>query len=123
MTILYPARGFGDPRELAARMRQRITIQQATETPDTAGGTVRSWGDVAVVWAEVLPLSGGRIERLFAEQLQAEVTHRMMIRYRGGLDPAMRVLYAGRTFNIRSITNIAEANVMLELMVEEGVAV
>ena len=123
MTILYPTHGFGDPRELAARMRQRVTIQQATETADTAGGTTRSWSDVATVWAEVLPLGGGRIERLFANQLQAEASHRITIRYRSGVTTAMRISYAGRVFNIRSVTNVNEAGVLLELLVEEGVAV
>lgn len=122
MTVQVSLRGFGDPRELAARMRQRITLQTPQESDDGAGGVTRSWSDVDTVWAEVLPLSGGRIERLFARQLQDEVSHRIIIRYRDDVTATMRVVYAGRAMNIRSVVNVAEAGVMLEILADEGVA-
>lgn len=115
--------GIADPRELASRLRQRITFQEPVETPDGAGGYTRSFSDVATVWAEMLPYApslGG--ERLQGRQLQEQVTHRVLIRYRADITTAMRIYYAGRYFNIRSVINVNEANVLLHLLAEEGVA-
>lgn len=123
MSIRHPARGTGDPKEMAMRLKQRITLQEPNETDDGGGGTVRGWSDVATLWAEVLPVGGARSERLFAAQLEATVTHRVIIRYRTGVTAAMRISYAGRYFNIRSVVNVAEAGVMLEILAEEGAAV
>ena len=120
MAIFHRTPSWGDPRELAARMRQRVTIEQPSESSDGAGGAVISWTSVATVWAEVMPLRSGNVEVLFAGQLEARGTHRITIRYRDDVDTSMRVSYAGRVFNIRRIHNVSEANVMLELLVEEG---
>ena len=109
--------------DMVARMRQRVTLQQLVETADGAGGAARSWSDVATVWAQVTPLVGGRSERLFAGQLQGEVTHRIVMRYRSGVNVRMRVLYGTRSMNIRSVVNVNEAGVFLEILAEEGVAV
>ena len=105
---------------IVSRLRQRITIQQQSQTPDTGGGFSRSWGNVATVWAEVIPISGREV--LANQQLQGQVTHRITIRYRSGVTTAMRVAYEGRVFNIRSVLNIRERDDLLEILAEEGVA-
>lgn len=123
MSIRHPLPSWADARDLASRLRQRITLQQAQETADGAGGSSRSWSDVATVWAELVPYRVSRgDERVLAEQLQAEVTHRVSLRYRSDVTVDMRISYAGRLFNIRSVTNVGEADVLLDLLVEEGVA-
>lgn len=123
MSLNQSRNGIADPRELASRLRQRITFQEPVETPDGAGGYARSFSDVATVWAEMVPYApslGG--ERLHDRQLQEQVTHRVLIRYRGDITTAMRIHYAGRYFNIRTVVNVNEANVLLHLLAEEGVA-
>jgi SPP1 family predicted phage head-tail adaptor len=112
---------WGDARGLSVRLNKRITIQQAAEVADGAGGYVRSWTSVATVWAEmIVERSGG--EQVFAEQVQAAARFRFTIRYRSGVTAAMRVLYGTRVFNIRQIINPEEANVLLVIEAEEGVA-
>lgn len=123
MAVIHRFPSDGDARELASRLKQRIIIQQPIETADGVGGTTRSWNDVATVWAELVPLRSGRGEALVNRQLEATVTHRVTIRYRADVTTAMRINYGGRVFNIRSVTNIGEANVTLEMLAEEGVAV
>lgn len=123
MAIFNRTPGWGDPRELMARLRQRITIEQPNESSDGSGGSVISWTSVATVWAEVMPLRSGNVEVLFAGQMEARGTHRITIRYRNDVDTSMRIAYAGRVFNIRHISNVGEADVMLEMLTEEGGAI
>ncbi len=123
MAVIHTFPSDGDARELASRLKQRITIEQPTENADGAGGTTKSWSTLATVWAEVLPLRSGRVEALVNRQLTAEITHRIVMRYRDDVTAAMRVSYGGRLFNIRRVTHVGEAKVTLELLAQEGVAI
>jgi len=111
---------WGDPRELAARLTQRVTFQEAVDTPDEAGGSTRNWQDLMTRWAEVMPQRG--TERLIDGRVQADATHRIVTRFDSNITTALRIIYAGRVFNIRSVTNVAEKNVLMEIAAEEGVA-
>ncbi len=102
----------------SSRLRHRLTLQQEDTTEDGAGGYARSWQDIADVWAEIIPLSGK--ELLFAGQLQAEVTHRILIRYRDAVHAGQRLVFDGRVFNIHAVMNIRENDDLLELTVAEG---
>ncbi len=115
------AAAWGDARSLATRLRHRVSIEQAIDTADDAGGSSRSWSNLATVWAEITPLRNDR-EQLFAQQLEARTTHRITMRYRGDVKPHHRVAWDGRYFNIRSVVNVGEANVILEILADEGVA-
>lgn len=105
---------------LAARLRERVTLQQFSLAPDGAGGYAKSWQDVATLWAEVTPLSGR--EQLRAMTLEASVNHRIILRYRAGVTAGMRILMNERIFNIRAVINMQERESALELLAEEGVA-
>lgn len=41
----------------AGKLRHRITIQRETVTRDEYGSEVKTWDDLATVWASVEPLS------------------------------------------------------------------
>ena len=43
------------------RLRERVTIQQATATRNRIGETVQTWGTFAEVWASVEGLSGREV--------------------------------------------------------------
>lgn len=98
-------------------LRHRITLQELVTGQDEAGQPVDMWQDVATVWASVEPLRG--TEYWAAAQVQAERTVRIRIRYRPGIRPDMRVLYAGRVFNIQSIIDPEERHRELQLMCKE----
>lgn len=122
MSISSISHRWGDPRALAARLNRRLTLQEPTEADDGAGGVTFGWSDVATVWAEITPLRTPNGEVLFAGKVEQRGTHRITLRYRSGLHPSMRIQYGTRLFNIRRITNVNEANVLLEIDAEEGVA-
>mgnify|MGYP002784852241 CR=1 FL=1 len=107
-------------KSVATRLRHRLTLQEPVHTPDSGGGYVSSWNDVAQLWAEILPVSGR--ERLFAGKVQAQVTHRILVRYRSDISTSHRLAFESRVFNIRSVMNERECNETLEILVEEGVA-
>lgn len=104
-------------------MNRRITIQQATVTQDAVGGEVTAWADFVTVWAYVNPLSGH--ELVNAQSVYAEVSHLMVVRWQAVLsDPQavarMRIVYAGRHFNIGSADDIDMEHRFLALFVQEG---
>ena len=114
----------------SSRLRHKLTLQQEVQTADGAGGTTKSWGNVTDLWAEIIPLgvtgsgqskNAGK-EIFFGDQIQAEATHRILLRYRDGVTPDMRLVFESRIFNIRYVANVDEMRDTLSLLVQEGVA-
>ena len=104
---------------IAHRLRHRVTIEQIATTRDEWGGVVDSWATVAIVPAEVYPLSGR--EFVAAQAEQAGVTTRITIRYQAGIEPAMRVTHDGKTYNIRAVLPDPTLRRHITLMCESGV--
>jgi SPP1 family predicted phage head-tail adaptor len=100
-------------------LRNRVTLQQLTRTDDGAGGYTETWTGVATVWADVYPLKGN--ERYEAQQVQANLSHRVTIRYRTGVEPSMRLLYGTRTLTIEAVIDPEERHRELILMCSEVV--
>ncbi len=106
----------------AGKLRHPISIQQdAGNTKDAAGHRIANWTEISggAVWASVEPLTGR--ELYMAMQVQAQVTHKIKIRYVSGVTPKMRVVYGSRNFNIESVLNIEERNIEMHLMCKENV--
>ena len=104
----------------SSRLRHRLTLQEEVMVPDEGGGYIRSWSDVTNIWAEIIPISGR--ERFFAGKLQAEVTHRILMRYHSDITTAHRLVFENRIFNIRAVIYPQNQKNILEILVEEGVA-
>jgi SPP1 family predicted phage head-tail adaptor len=105
-------------KNTVTRLRHRLALQQEIQIADGAGGYVRSWQNIADLWAEINPISGR--ERLFAGQIQTEISHNVVIRYRAGIVAGMRLLYDSRIFNIRAILNVNENDEIIKLLVDES---
>lgn len=101
-------------------LREKVTVQREARTPDGAGGHALAWVDVATVRARVKP--GGGREQLQAQQTQAVTVCTVTIRYRADVITGMRLLWGGKTLNIRSATNPDERRQWLEMLCDEGVA-
>lgn len=100
-------------------LRHRIEIQGESVTRDSYGGETKSWTTSATVWASINPLSGR--ERLAAQQVNAETTHKITMRYHSGLTPENRIKFGSRIFDIEEILNTGENNVELVIMAREEV--
>lgn len=85
----------------AGQLRERITVQQASETRNTLGETLQSWSTFANVWASVEGVSAR--ESLYAGQQQISISHRVRLRYLPGLTQSMRLRWRNRTLEIVSL--------------------
>lgn len=99
------------------KLRHRITLQEYTSSRDSFGAEVETWSDTATVWASIEPLSGR--EYFAAQQVNAEISTKITLRYRSSVKPTMRVLYEGRVYEILSVINAGERNRELILICKE----
>lgn len=76
-------------------MNRRVTIQEKTVIgKDALNADIVDWVDVATIWAEVIDLSGR--EFYAAQQINAEITTRVRIWYRTGINARMRIVDGAR---------------------------
>jgi SPP1 family predicted phage head-tail adaptor len=100
-------------------MRHRIAIESPVETQGPDGSVTLTWAPFAAVWASVEPLLGR--EYFDAQREQADVSHRVRMRYLAGVTHSMRVALGPRVFEIESVINAGERNRELVLMCRESV--
>lgn len=87
-----------------SRFRHRVTIQQPVEAQDPITGAVTvTWSDVKTAEpAEVL--TGPGREFLQDGAMQSDTAARITIRWFDGLSQKMRILWDGKTYNIKTFT-------------------
>jgi SPP1 family predicted phage head-tail adaptor len=104
-------------------LRKRVTFQLRGTSTDTFGQQTTTWTDLLTTWADIQALSA---RELFAAQaVQSEVTHSITTRYRPEFAlpkqvAAMRILYAGRIFNLAGAVNTDERNREIVIQATEG---
>jgi SPP1 family predicted phage head-tail adaptor len=91
----------------------KVTIQSLSTTADDLGGLSTQTVFAANIYASVRPLQGRELYK--AQQLVAEVTHKVVIRYRVGVKSNMTVLFDGRVFDIQYVMDPDEQKVELWL--------
>ncbi len=100
------------------KLNKRITFQRVVKTEDELGHEKVSWEDYKTVWATVKPFKAS--ESSFMSKLKPDTTHRFYVRYRGDIEPDMRIVYHGRTFEIDGVPiDLDERHEMLEIQAEE----
>lgn len=101
-------------------LREVISIQERSETSDNMGGFTETWANVSgmgSVRAAIWPISANELLR--SEQQQFNISHRIRIWYRDGINSNMKIIHGTRTFNIKSIINLKEQNRIIEMLCEE----
>ena len=103
----------------SGELRKRVEIQETVETRDEYGGITPGWITVYRAWALVEDLTGRELYQ--AQQTSEQATARFTIRYRkefknDGLTSKMTILYQGKTYNIKSISDIEQAHREIEIM-------
>jgi len=101
------------------KLRHRIIIEHVTETQDTDGSVIETWSTFATAQGSIEPVVGR--EYFDAQTKQADVTHRIYLRFISGITPKMRIKYGSRIFDILSVINTRERNVELQLMCRERI--
>lgn len=103
----------------SGELRHRINLQSKTATRDSFGAETIAWKTERTIWASIKPLSGS--EYFLAQQVQADVTHQIRIRYFEGIRPDWRIVFGTRIFDIKSNINLDERNNEMILMAKEFV--
>lgn len=94
--------------------RQRVTLERVTLTQDELGQPVNEWLTLGTVWAAVEPQAGR--EFVAAGALQSELTTKIRIRHRPGINSGDRVIHDGRTYNVTSVVDYRSAGRELTLL-------
>lgn len=100
------------------KLRHYVDLQSSDDVPNEFGEIEKTWSTFASVWASIEPLSGR--ELLQYQQLNAELSHRIVIRYNSSITPKCRIVYDARIFDINVIKNPDERNIFLELLCKEA---
>lgn len=80
-------------------LRHRLTIQKLEKVKDPVSGELKEeWTEFATVWGSVEDLAGR--EFFDAQQVNAEITTRVKIRYLKGIKATMRIIYDDRVLEI-----------------------
>lgn len=100
-------------------LRHRVTVAKYTETKGTTGQVIKSYTDSATRWAMIKSLTTR--ELLQAQQIHAEMTHEVWLRYPLNVSPKDRVTFGERIFEILGVQNIDERNRFIKLMCVERI--
>jgi len=85
----------------AGKLRHFVTIENYNASPDSIGEPIKGWIAYAQVWASIEPLSG--TEFFKAQQMQAEVTNKILIRPLKFTSAKMRVVHGTDIYDIQSV--------------------
>jgi len=84
----------------AGPLRHHCAIHKAEQITRPGGGRVESWTELVKVWAEIT-LPSGRVA-VAADQLTAEITAEIRIRYRTDISAGMRVIHKSSTYKVEA---------------------
>lgn len=99
---------------------QRVRVETQATAADGYGGGALTWTLLAEVWARVRPMSGR--ERVEAAAVEAPALYRFVIRRRGDLTEAARLVWNGHGYSIRFIADGGGRDLYMTIDAERGVA-
>ena len=102
---------------LSQRLKKRITILKQTNETNNYNERLDEWIEVATCWAAIEPIRGREFFSAGAEH--AEVTTRIRIRYREGIDRTMIARFKNHEFEILHIIHPNFEYKELQLMCKE----
>ena len=82
-------------------LRSELVLQANTPAPDGLGGHAENWAEIATVFARIEPVSA--TSRFGPDQTMETVTHRVTLRWRGGVASGMRFVKQDRIFDIVTV--------------------
>lgn len=88
---------------ISSRLKFRIQIQKPDTSRSTAGEPVKNWMNHAQVMADIYSINGR--EFFDAHQVNAEVTTKIVMRFKKGITPDMRVIHGTDIYKIIAVLN------------------
>ena len=102
-------------------MRDQVTIQSVSMTYDTMGAPVETWSTVATVFAGIVPQKYTTGVEALAQALGREAvatTYTITIYWRDDVTELQRLLWNGKTLDIKRVIDPDGKRTWLELMCE-----
>jgi SPP1 family predicted phage head-tail adaptor len=99
------------------KLRHRLVLEAPAEADDGAGGVVRTYDNIATVWAAIAPVSLS--EQIAAEALGARLTHRIVIRTGFDVTTRHRFKLGNRVFRVAAVRDPDESGRFREIHAEE----
>jgi SPP1 family predicted phage head-tail adaptor len=99
------------------KLNRKIQVMELAQISDGGGGYEDALTPVKTVWASINPVSGR--EYWQAQQAQAQISHKIIIRYTTELNRSNVLSFNGKNFDIQYIINVQESNRFLEIHVLE----
>jgi len=103
----------------SGQLRHSVLIQSPIGDEADFGHGTGSWSIGFAAWAAIEPLTAE--ERASPQQVEAGVTHRIRLRFRGDepVKPEQRIVYGERVFHIRGVINVGERDRECEILAAE----
>lgn len=99
----------------AGKLRHLATIESPVRSQTESGDVVKSFSTVASAYISIRPLTGRELWN--AQQMQADMSHEIVMRYTPGVTSDMTVVYDGRRYEIAEPPeNVDERNIVLRLL-------
>lgn len=102
---------------LPATFKKSVVIQNVVYAGDGQGGQTETWADGDTVRCSITPVKAW--ERYQAAQLQAPVTHKVVMRFNPSVTSASRLKFGDRVFTVKEVINPNEENRFLEVKAVE----
>lgn len=107
----------------AGDLRYRVQFQKRAAAADGAGNVEGDWTTQFTRWARITPLKGG--EEVTARRLQGMQPAIIRVRSDSAtqtITPQWRAIDVIRdtTYNVKTISNVDEQNIWLDMMCESG---
>ncbi|UDY80764.1 head closure protein [Geobacillus phage GR1] len=99
------------------KLNKRVEIMELGQVSDGGGGYEDAFIPIKKVWANIRPVYGR--EKWQAQQAQAEISHKVIIRYTDAINRSHILSFNGKKYDIQYIINIDESNRFLEIQVLE----
>lgn len=96
---------------------RRLALEAPAETPDGAGGVIRTYEPVATLWAAVTPVSARA--QMDAAQRGVSVTHRIGLRFSADITSRHRFRDGDRIFRIVGLRDRDGRKRFLQIEAEE----
>jgi len=103
----------------AGSLRFRVDIQTNAPTTTSKGEHLDDWTTTVTRWASITPAAGQFFTA--SEQIRNSVSHKIVIRYYGGLTPRHRLKFGSRIFSILSVLDEGELHARQTILATEVV--
>lgn len=85
----------------AGRLRHIVSVERQVEVVDSNGDHLREWEYITSVRAEIKPMSGN--ELLLAQQVQSNVSVKIVTRYNANIDSTVRMKHDGKIYSVQAV--------------------